>query len=261
MVRAFLIKALIVFGTPAIISLSSHGNFKEIRIGEEKRQSLKSRGSLILQGTKVKTTTQVEGMLFAYKVILNSVKVEGSAQLKNSTAEEMGINGVLRFSKGKLGSLFVKGDGEINQAIISDSTLAGGAFSSHYTQFLGKVEIEGLAKFSHSCFKNKVKVEGEIVAKASVFEKEILINEGQAVFDDCKLNQISISNRGQGARHQRLILKGRTIVAGSVNFKDPGIIIIIGDQVSLKGQVKNAKIIYGTQKLLKSALKPNNLGE
>jgi len=234
----------VVFFVALSFSLTVFGS---ARIGAEKRDSLSVNSSVILEGTEVKNSTHVEGMLIGKKAALNIVTVDGSAQFKNShiTGKTI-VNGAFRFGEGETGELVVNGGAEIVGAIIRGASSIDGALSSTKTTFLEALDVNGVGKLIQSHVKGKLTLDGSLFAQSSIFEQEILIGTNQATFVDCKLAGIIIRKGGRDRYPQQLILKGNTIVSGDILFEVPGLLILIGEQVSIRGKVKNAKTITKT---------------
>jgi hypothetical protein len=199
----------VVFFVALSFSLTVFGS---ARIGAEKRDSLSVNSSVILEGTEVKNSTHVEGMLIGKKAALNIVTVDGSAQFKNShiTGKTI-VNGAFRFGEGETGELVINGGAEIVGAIIRGASSIDGALSSTKTTFLEALDVNGVGKLIQSHVKGKLTLDGSLFAQSSIFEQEILIGTNQATFVDCKLAGIIIRKGGRDRYPQQLILKGNRL--------------------------------------------------
>ncbi len=185
-------------------------------------------GDLKVLGTLEADTLQansldVTGTLEAKHLkVANGVVSLGPADLEKIEVGSLNVNGHLNLDKAMIkNKLTVQGDAEIESVEVKD------------------VDVKGTLKA------DKIKVSGDFVI-IGAFEAEdsnfnnIVATSNEVILEDVNATSIFIK-QDKAFGKQKLILKGKTVISGTITFEKPGVVEVKSKKVSI-GNVENAEV-------------------
>lgn len=174
---------------------------------------------------------------------LTDVVIHGPAQLKQVKAESLSVMGPLEFKELEVKkSLNVIGPvTKSEEAILGEAKITGQfnvkKVSLEALQVIGHVDLDGVK------VKGETVILGPLTAKNSQFNN-ITITSEKIQLTNVTVNNIYVKQIKDNKQQPTLILSGKTVVTGGIEFEGKnGIVIVQGKEVEMKGQVNGGEVV------------------
>jgi hypothetical protein len=208
-------------------------------------------GRRILEHVVVKGTTKVFGYLKIVDSQLNDVEVKGRTWINSTTIKgSASTQGKTDIINTELNNLTVRGKFSINNSKVKGLLDVIGKFEAFNTTFEDRVNILGLSKIKNSFFQKEVSITGKVDAVQAYFKNTITIISEEVLLKNVTSKNIYVKKPAcdkkcsrkniwckQCNKHQIITLAGKTVIQGSITFESNNGIILLGQEVTIKGQV------------------------
>lgn len=191
----------------AIICLLSMPAFAETEIENADLGNYKAHGGLEVEHSSFKSLIVHGGLEFEDLIVSGDLKIHGGAEGNNLKAMNMKVHGGIDATK----------------VFIEKNT-----------------SIHGKSKLYHSVFQGEFESYGKMQAKDSKFQ-EIFTSARKVILDDCIIENNIIFDITHNNAPQEIILKGKTVVKGNIEFVSGKGIVNMGRSVKVLGSVKGGK--------------------
>jgi len=119
---------------------------------------------------------------------------------------------------------------------------AEGVIEGKRSTFL-KITNYGTANLDNCLMKGEFISFGTVLANETQFLKNLTVNTGETTLNSCKLENLIISNESNESDSPRVILKGYTVIQGSVEFKGDSGSVYKGADVTILGDIINGTVL------------------